>query len=115
MVTIQPMALAYSPKYFHDPAAWRPERWFKEAETDVNSPYYYDQRKAVRGFGWGPYVCVGEPLGWAWMRLIMAKMVWSFDLKKANTPHSTIAWEKQDVFGIVIKHRLDVTFAERTA
>jgi hypothetical protein len=49
------------------------------------------------------------------MRLIIAKMVWTFDLKKADTPNSTIAWEAQDVFGIVIKHRLDVTLAERTA
>jgi cytochrome P450 len=109
------MALAYSPKYFHEPAAWRPERWLKQAENDVNSPYQHDHKKAVRGFGCGPYICVGEPLGWAWMRLIIAKMVWTFDLKKANTANSTIAWETQEVFGIVIKHRLDVTFAERTA
>ncbi|KAF2830934.1 cytochrome P450 [Ophiobolus disseminans] len=115
MVTIQPIALAHSLKYFHEPAAWRPERWLKEAETDVNSPYYHDQRKGVRGFGWGPYICVGEPLAWAWMRLIIAKMVWTFDLKKADTPYSTIDWEAQDVFAIVIKHRLDVTFAERSA
>lgn len=49
------------------------------------------------------------------MRLIIAKIVWTFDLKKSDTPNSSIAWDAQDVFGIVIKHRLDVTFAERTA
>jgi hypothetical protein len=49
------------------------------------------------------------------MRLIIAQMVWAFDLKKSNTPNSHIAWAAQDVFGIVIKHPLDVTFVERTA
>jgi hypothetical protein len=49
------------------------------------------------------------------MRLILAKMVWTYNLKKSDTPHSSIAWHEQDVFGIVIKHRLDVTLAERTA
>jgi cytochrome P450 len=109
------MALSLSPKNFHEPHSWRPERWLPQAETDPKSPFYHDHRKGVRGFGWGPYNCVGEPLGWAWMRLILTKMLWTFDLKKADTPHSRVEWEAQDVFGIVIKHRLDVTFAERTA
>lgn len=109
------MALAFSSKYFHEPEAWRPERWLHESEIDPKSPYYHDSRKSVRGFGWGPYNCVGEPLAWAWMRLILAKMIWSFDLRKSDTSNSTITWEAQDVFGIVIKHRLDVTFTERTA
>jgi cytochrome P450 len=114
-VTILPLALSFSPKYFHEPESWLPERWLHEAETDPNSPYYRDHRKSVRGFGWGPYNCIGEPLGWAWMRLILAKMVWTYNLKKSDTPHSTIAWHEQDVFAIVIKHRLDVILAERTA
>ncbi|PVI07279.1 cytochrome P450 [Periconia macrospinosa] len=114
LVTIQPQALCYSSKYFHEPEAWRPERWLKDAETNPESPYYYGHRKGVRGFGWGPYICVGEPLGWAWMRLIIASMVWTFDLRKANAPNSLIDWAAQDVFGIVIKHPLNVTFQERT-
>ncbi|KAF2115522.1 cytochrome P450 [Lophiotrema nucula] len=115
MLTIQPLALSFSAEYFHEPEAWHPERWLPQAETDPKSPYYHDNRKGVRAFGWGPQNCVGEPLGWAWMRLIIAKMVWTFDLKESDTPNSKIAWDKQEVFAIVIKHRLDVTFAERTA
>lgn len=115
MLTIQPLALSYSTKYFHEPEAWHPERWLHEAETNPKSPYYHDNRKGVRAFGWGPQNCVGEPLGWAWMRLIIAKMVWTFDLQKSDTPNSRIAWDKQEVFAVVNKGRLDVTFAERTA
>ncbi|KAF2650799.1 isotrichodermin C-15 hydroxylase [Lophiostoma macrostomum CBS 122681] len=83
MLTVQPLALSYSPKYFHDPQVWHPERWLHDAETDPSSLFYHDQRKGVRAFGWGPYNCVGEPLGWAWMRLILAKLVWTFDLEMA--------------------------------
>jgi cytochrome P450 len=115
MVTIQPLALSYSSKYFHAPGAWHPERWLHQAEINPKSPYYYDSRKSIRAFGWGPYNCAGEPLGWAWMRLIIAKMIWTFDLKKSDTPNSSIAWDAQDVFGIVIKHPLNVTFTERSA
>jgi cytochrome P450 len=84
MVTIQPLALSYSSKYFHEPEAWRPERWLHQVETDPESPFYHDIRKGMRAFGWGPYNCVGEPLGWAWMRLIVAEMIWTFDLQKSD-------------------------------
>jgi cytochrome P450 len=113
MLTIQPLALSFSSKYFYEPEVWHPERWLHDAETDAGSPYYYDNRKGVRAFGWGPYNCVGEPLGWAWMRLIIAKMIWTFDLNMADTSSSTISWEQQEVFAVINKHRLDVALAER--
>ncbi|KAI9708933.1 MAG: hypothetical protein M1820_003627 [Bogoriella megaspora] len=115
MLTVQPLALSYSAEQFYEPGIWHPERWLQGAESDPRSPYYHDNRKGVRAFGWGPYNCAGEPLGWAWMRLILAKLVWTFDLKRSDTPSSYIAWDKQEVFAIVIKHRLDVILAERTA
>lgn len=49
------------------------------------------------------------------MRLILARMVWAFDLRVADTEDRVIKWEEQDVFGIVIKRRLDVVFVERNA
>lgn len=113
-VTIQPLALSYSPQNFHDPSTWHPERWLPEGETNPLSPFHNDARKAVRGFGWGPSNCVGEPLAWAMLRLTLAKMVWNFDLKRAeDSPHQVIEWERQEVFAVLNKHRLDVTFAER--
>lgn len=114
MVTIQPLALSYSSKYFHEPQAWSPERWLPQAEIDPKSPYYHDHRKGVRAFGWGPYNCVGEPLAWAWMRLILAKIIWTFDLNQSDVPNSCIDWEAQDVFAVVNKHPLVVSIRERT-
>lgn len=113
MVTVQPLALSMSPEYFHDAEVWHPERWLSEAETNPDSPYFHDCRKSVRAFGWGQHNCVGEPLAWAWMRLIIAKMLWTFDLQNSDTSNSKIDWDRQKVFGIIMKHRLDVFLVER--
>lgn len=113
LLTIQPLALALSAKNFHDSETWHPERWLPDAETNPASPFYYDQRKGVRPFGWGAMNCVGEPLAWAWMRLLIARWVSEFDLRRADTKNSRIVWEEQEVFAVVGKERLDVVFAER--
>jgi cytochrome P450 len=113
-VTVLPLALSFDPKYFHEPEAWRPERWLRDAETNPKFPHYNNHRKSIRGFGWGPYICIGEPLVWAMMRLVLAKLIFTYDLKKSDTPNSGIVWHEQEVFAIIIKHRLEVTLAERT-
>lgn len=113
MVIMPHVALAFSEKHFHDPSSWHPERWLSEAETDVQSPFYNDKRGAVRAFGVGHYNCVGEPLAWAQMRLLVAKLIWTFDVSKANTAHAQIAWETQKVYAVVFKHPLDVTLTQR--
>jgi cytochrome P450 len=113
MLTVAPLALSFSPKYFHDPEIWHPERWLPSAENDLDSPFHHDHGKAVRAFGWGPHICVGEPLGWAQMRLMLARMVWEFDIRDAGTENSRIEWGNQEVFAVIDKHRLDVTIADR--
>lgn len=109
------VALAFSEEHFHDPCGWHPERWLPEAEADVKSPFYNDKRRAVRAFGVGPYNCIGEPLAWAQMRLFVAKLIWMFNIAKADTAHASITWEAQKVYAIVFKHPLDVTFTLRAA
>lgn len=103
----------FSTEHFHQPYTWRPERWLDDAKNNPNSPYYNDDRTCVRAFGYGPQSCIGTPLAWAEMRLILAKLLWAFDLKKADTLHSEVKWESQKVFGVVDKHPLDVKLAKR--
>jgi len=105
--------LSYSNEHFHEAHIWHPERWLEEAKTNRKSPYYKDDRKSVRGFGWGPQSCVGEPLAWAEMRLMLGKMLWTFNLRPASTENAKIVWDDQDVFAVINKHPLDVVLAER--
>lgn len=103
----------FSPSHFHEPYAWRPERWLEAATTDPASPYHNDDRKCVRAFGLGPQSCIGEPLARAEMRLVLAKLLWTFDLERADGPHAEVVWENQKVFAVVEKHPLDVRLVAR--
>ncbi|KPI39335.1 Isotrichodermin C-15 hydroxylase [Cyphellophora attinorum] len=66
---------------FHDPHSWTPERWLPSATTDPKSVYFNDRREAVRPFSIGPRNCIGQNLAYHEMRLIMARLMWEFDLE----------------------------------
>jgi cytochrome P450 len=51
--------------------------------------------KAFMPFSFGPRDCLGRALGWAEMRLILARLVWHFDWEN-RSPEK--AWENQRVF-----------------
>ncbi|KAF2653247.1 cytochrome P450 [Lophiostoma macrostomum CBS 122681] len=112
-VTIHPLTLSFSEQLFYEPYVWHPERWLEDAQTNSSSPFYNDDRKCVKTFGHGLRACIGEPLAWAEMRLILSKLLHAFDIIKADTPRSEIIWEEQNVLGVLEKHPLDVTLVER--
>ena len=102
----------FSSQHFRDPDSWRPERWLDETKS-LSSPYYNDDRACVRTFGCGPQSCIGISLAWSEMRLILAKVLWTFDLEKADTLNAQVKWESQKFFGIIDKHPLDVKLVKR--
>jgi cytochrome P450 len=114
-VTVHPLTLSFSKEHFHEPYVWHPERWLEDAQTNPSSPYFKDDRKCVKTFGHGLRGCIGEPLAWAEMRLILSKLIHAFDIVKADTARSEIIWEDQNVLGVLEKHPLDVKLVERTS
>ena len=62
-----------------------------------------DNRAVVQPFSMGPRNCIGQNLAKAEMRLILAKMVWHFDMQLAN-PKSD--WTKQPIYGLWDKNPL---------
>lgn len=68
---------AYQSAYnFKDPDDFIPERWLPDQPT-----YAEDKRSACQPFSFGPRNCLGKNLAYAEMRLILAKVIWSFDLE----------------------------------
>lgn len=65
----------HSSRNFKDPEKFAPERWLGDAE------YADDKRSALQPFSFGPRNCLGKNLAYAEMRLILAKIIWSFDLE----------------------------------
>ncbi|GAB7362522.1 hypothetical protein MBLNU230_g2841t1 [Neophaeotheca triangularis] len=72
-VYVSSLAVGHSEGNFKDPEAFVPERWLGDAR------YADDKRSSAKAFSFGPRACLGKNLAYAEMRLILAKMVWSFD------------------------------------
>jgi len=53
------------------------------------------------------------PLAMAELCHVLARLVWSFDLSRANTPHREVVWEDQRVWGVVEKSPFDVRLVAR--
>ncbi|KAL9599801.1 MAG: hypothetical protein Q9219_003587 [cf. Caloplaca sp. 3 TL-2023] len=66
-----------SPRNFVEPNSYVPERWLPEADAKYDA----DRKDAHEPFLVGPRNCIGKPLAWAEMKLILCKVLWSFDME----------------------------------
>jgi cytochrome P450 len=62
---------------FRDPEAFLPERWLPEGKDHFES----DSKAVFEPFSTGQRSCLGRNLAWAEMRVIVARMLWNFDLE----------------------------------
>ncbi|KAK2035890.1 cytochrome P450 [Colletotrichum somersetense] len=67
-------ALYHNEKYFSRPFEFHPERWLGDPA------FAGDSLDAVKPFHIGPRNCLGMNLAYAEMRMILARIVWTFDL-----------------------------------
>ncbi|KAI3542082.1 cytochrome P450 [Colletotrichum abscissum] len=65
----------HSPENFTLPDSFIPERWLDDAR------FSGDKKEAFQPFSVGPRNCIGRNLAYAEMRLILARMIWNFDMK----------------------------------
>lgn len=63
---------------FHRPDDFVPERWLPN--KDPYSEFADDDRAACQPFSLGTRNCIGKKLAYAEMRLILAKLLYHFDL-----------------------------------
>ncbi|KAL8687368.1 MAG: hypothetical protein Q9218_006439 [Villophora microphyllina] len=66
-----------SPKYFHNPSSFVPERWLPAHQRPA--PYQRDRLTASRPFSVGFHVCLGQRLAWVELRLVVCRLLWMFD------------------------------------
>ncbi|PKY00246.1 cytochrome P450 [Aspergillus campestris IBT 28561] len=99
-VSVHQLASYHSDRHFHDAHRFIPERWLPEAKNDPSSPFYNDHRDILQPFLVGPRNCLGKNLAYSEMRIIMARMLWNFDLQLCeesatwNEQRSYLLWEK---------------------
>ncbi|KAF7180412.1 hypothetical protein CNMCM7691_009580 [Aspergillus felis] len=93
-VAIPQWALYRREEYFTEPNAFHPERFLGD------SRFANDQRDALQPFSVGPRNCLGRNLAYAEMRLILALIIFNFDMKIAPDSRDWIQqknftlWEK---------------------
>lgn len=78
-----------SPEYFVDPATFRPERWLEGAEEHG---FGGDNRSASRPFLIGSRACIGRHMAQQSIRLIMAKLLWRYDIELVD--RDGFIWER---------------------
>lgn len=98
------------PSYFHCANEFLPERWLDDAQNNSTSKFFDDQRHALQPFSVGPRNCMGQNLAWAEMRLILVKLLYTFDI--AAIEGERVDWEDLRTFLLVekkpIKFRLQL-------
>ncbi|KAF3769441.1 benzoate 4-monooxygenase cytochrome P450 [Cryphonectria parasitica EP155] len=85
VVSVSHYAAYHSERNFKDPDDFVPERWLGDER------YAGDNKAGWQPFSFGPRSCLGRNLAWAEMRLIMAKILWSFDLELDQTSYDWLS------------------------
>lgn len=86
------------------PGAWKdvesfvPERWLADDEE-----YKDDQKGVFQVYNVGPRNCVGQQLANTELRLILANMMWHFDMELENP--NEVDWMDVKMFGLIARKR----------
>ena len=96
-------AYSMSPN-FHRPTEFIPERWIDGPEG--KGEFADDKRGVLQPFSMGTRNCIGRNLAYAEMRLILAKVLFHFDLELDSA--ATGDWFDQKSWGLWIKNPLYV-------
>jgi cytochrome P450 len=73
-VAVSSWAASHNPNNFSQPDAFIPERWIDSKE------WTSDNKKGMQPFSLGPRGCIGKHLSYMEMRVILARLLWNFDL-----------------------------------
>ncbi|KAI0490527.1 putative cytochrome P450 monooxygenase [Xylaria cf. heliscus] len=95
LISVYQWAVNHDSHYWNEPYKFAPERWLDDPK------YKGDQLDAMQPFSVGPRNCIGRNLAYAEMRLILAKIVFNFDMTLADDSRGWLedqraytVWEK---------------------
>lgn len=88
-----------------------PERWLTTSKSSSASPFYNDDLAAVQAFSTGTWSCIGKQFAYAELRVVLAKMVWNFDISVAIGGRD-VDWTKQKCWFVMEKQPFDVRLVD---
>ncbi|KAI5865328.1 putative cytochrome P450 [Durotheca rogersii] len=95
MVEVQHWSVNHSKENWDEPWSFRPERFMVSPEEALKRG---DKLEAVQAFSLGPRNCIGRNLAFVEMRLVLASIIYAFDLKLADDSQRWI--ERQKNFNV---------------
>ncbi|KAI9743666.1 MAG: hypothetical protein M1818_002982 [Claussenomyces sp. TS43310] len=98
-------AANHSAQNFADPDTYTPERWLGDPRFER------DHKKASQAFSYGPRNCIGKNLAWAEMRLILANLLWHFDVSLVDSDRDWL--ERNKIYLLWEKVELNVKLKPR--
>lgn len=100
-VSVYQWATFRNPSNFHDPDAFRPQRWLPASHPLYESRFAHDNKASFKPFSYGVRDCIGKNLAVAEMRLVLARILWRFDFDLMpgqddwhDKQKTFIVWEK---------------------
>ena len=113
-MSVATYAIHRDPSLFYESEKFLPERWLASSTDDPASVFKDDVRSAMQAFGLGKRQCLGIQLAYAELRLILAQMVWNFDMERAETRNGLYPWSELRTWQLLEKRPFEVTLRART-
>jgi cytochrome P450 len=101
LVSLHQYSAYHSPLNFKNPDMFLPERWLPESRGEFSD----DNKHVFQPFSYGPRNCLGKNLAYHEMRLVLANVMWHFDLSLCE---ESDGWPVQDSYLLWEKHPLMV-------
>ncbi|KAF1833178.1 cytochrome P450 monooxygenase-like protein [Decorospora gaudefroyi] len=87
-VYVSQHATNHATRNYKDPEVFIPERWLGDER------FKNDKRETLNPFSFGPRNCLGKNLAYAEMRLILAKVLFAFDIELVDKSRDWIGLQK---------------------
>ncbi|KAK1995931.1 cytochrome P450 monooxygenase [Colletotrichum falcatum] len=88
MVDINMWAVHHDPNSFTLPDSFVPERWLGDER------FKNDRLDAVEPFSAGPRNCIGRNLAYAEIRMVLARLIWNFDIEISHQDKNWVVGQK---------------------
>ncbi|KAJ5701646.1 cytochrome P450 [Penicillium malachiteum] len=95
VVSVPPFATYRASRNFSHPTDFAPERWLSDEAS--SSKFKDDSKMAFNPFSLGAHNCPGQNLAWLQLRIILARLLWKYDLSippGIDLPQ----WEEQGIW-----------------
>ncbi|TEY51922.1 hypothetical protein BOTCAL_0263g00090 [Botryotinia calthae] len=106
-VSVACWSLFHSSSNFDSPDEFIPERWLDKSGDRTSMNKQADSENVFHPFSLGTHNCIGQPLAWMEMRLILSRLIWNFHIQ-VPSGKKLQNWSDQKIFWTWDKFPLNI-------